>query len=380
MLQMYDKKVWVNRADLFRLMETSLIAMAGGGFFSILHLPLAWMLGPLTGVLLWQAASKRRLYWPRAFRNGGQLLLGYSMGLSFTAESARQIGGQLPSMFVSTMLMVSFGLVLGYFISRFTGINLPSGVMGTTPGGLSQMVLLSEEIKGAEPTIVTFMQTIRMLIVIFAVPSLVIHGIPHDARKPFLSTDQIAEPTLTALLTPNALLAAVLVILAALLAVRFKFPTPWIIGPLITSAIFTLVGWPTPHLPQSLIIVSQCCLGTYLGLGFKLNTLGNWRRLLPYAFASGILIVMFAFFIAYVLTLLYPINLVTAFLSIAPGGLPEMGVTAHMVNADVSMVAAYQLFRVFFILFLLPLALRWAFGKHNPSLSAIQKKMESNVR
>ena len=60
---------------------------------------------------------------------------------------------------------------------------------------------------------------------------------------------------------------------------------------------------------------------------------------------------------------MYPITMATAFLCIAPGGLPEMGVTAHTIQADVSMVAAYQLFRVFFILFIVPIFLRWIFGR-----------------
>jgi membrane AbrB-like protein len=75
------------------------------------------------------------------------------------------------------------------------------------------------------------------------------------------------------------------------------------------------------------------------------------------------MIVGFAFGLSYCLHTLYHIDMTTAFLCIAPGGLPEMGVTAHTVHADVSMVAAYQLFRVFFILFIVPIFLRKIFGK-----------------
>lgn len=91
------------------------------------------------------------------------------MGLSFTAQSASQITAQLPSMFFLSVLMIGFGLAVAFCMSQSIGINLPSSVTGTTPRDLSQMVLLSEETKGAEPTIVTFIQTIRMLTVIFMV-------------------------------------------------------------------------------------------------------------------------------------------------------------------------------------------------------------------
>ncbi|MFC3885730.1 AbrB family transcriptional regulator [Bacillus songklensis] len=191
---------------------------------------------------------------------------------------------------------------------------------------------------------------------------------------------QSAETFLPGLSIPSVLFVATLVLFVAVLAVKFKFPTPWIIGPLITSAVLTVTGYTVPHLPQPFVIAAQCSLGIYLGLGIKLNTLSNWRRLLPYSFAAGLAIVAFAFAISYGMSLIYPISLVTAFLSVAPGGLPEMGVTAHTVNADVSIVTAYQLFRVFFILFIVPLALRRVFGGEDQSFSQSSKRVGDNVR
>ncbi|MGM0873448.1 MAG: AbrB family transcriptional regulator [Bacillota bacterium] len=344
--------------------ETFICGISGGILFKLLNLPLAWMLGPLTAVLIWKLLSNRNLYLPVSFRNGGQMLLGYSMGLAFTIDSARQIVNQLPSMAIITVLMVSFGLTIAYFVSRFTGMNIPSAVMGTTPGGLSQMVVLSEDIKGAEPTIVTFMQTIRMLTVIFIVPTLAIHALSsNDTQNIIPSIEMIPQIVTGNIFQFIAVIAIVLYVTT--LAVRFKCPTPWIIGPLLSSAFLTIIGFDTPHLPPILTIIAQLCLGVYLGLGIKVNLLGNWRKLLSISFISGLLIVGFALVLAYGLHIVYPISLTTAFLCIAPGGLPEMGVTAKTVQADVSMVAAYQLFRVFFILFIVPIFLRRIFGRQD---------------
>ena len=344
-----------------QFIEALLCGIAGGLLFSLLKLPLSWMLGPLTAVLVWKLLSKRKLYWPASFRNGGQMLLGYSMGLAFTIESARQIVSQLPSMTIITVLMVIFGLAIAYFVSKMTGITIQSAVMGTTPGGLSQMVVLSEEIKGADPTIVTLMQTIRMLTVIFIVPTLSIHAFSGGgAQNSEPTVDVVTQIEYGSIFQVLTVLAIVLFVTAC--AVRFRFPTPWIIGPLLSSAILSVSGFETPQLPPILIILAQLCLGIYLGLGIKLNMLKNWRKLLPFAFISGLLIVGLALVLAYGLHRIYPITMTTAFLCIAPGGLPEMGVTAQTVQADVSMVAAYQLFRVFFILFIVPIFLRYLFG------------------
>lgn len=341
--------------------ETLLCGILGGLIFTLLKLPLSWMLGPLTAVIVWKLLSKRNLYWPASFKNGGQMLLGYSMGLSFTIASAKQIVDQLPSMAIITILMIVVGLAIAFFVSKLTGINIASAVMGTTPGGLSQMVLLSEEIKGADSTVVTFMQTIRMLTVIFIVPTLSIHAFSSGGTVASTPTvDVVTQTGYSSLFQIITVLIIVLLITAC--AVRFKFPTPWIIGPLLSSAILTVAGFGTFPLPHILIVFAQLCLGVYLGLGIKMDMLKNWKKLLPFSIVSGFLIVGFALILAYGLHIVYPISMTTAFLCIAPGGLPEMGVTAHTVQADVSMVAAYQLFRVFFILFIVPIFLRYVFG------------------
>ncbi|MFJ8065669.1 AbrB family transcriptional regulator [Psychrobacillus sp. NPDC096426] len=358
------KLINIRKQSQLPFVETLLCGLLGGFLFNLLNLPLSWMLGPLTAILIWKLLTKRDLYWPVSFRNGGQMLLGYSMGLSFTIASASQIVDQLPSMAIITILMVVFGLAIAFFVSKLTGINIPSAVMGTTPGGLSQMVVLSEEIKGADSTVVTFMQTIRMLTVIFIVPTLSIHAFSSGGTQPSKPTiDLVTQTEYGSFFQVITVLAIVLFITAC--AVRFKCPTPWIIGPLLSSAILTVSGFETPQLPPIFIVLAQLCLGVYLGLGININMLKNWKKLLPFSFISGLLIVGFALVLAYGLHMIYPITMTTAFLCIAPGGLPEMGVTAHTVQADVSMVAAYQLFRVFFILFIVPIFLRYLFGRQD---------------
>jgi hypothetical protein len=54
-----------------------------------------------------------------------------------------------------------------------------------------------------------------------------------------------------------------------------------------------------------------------------------------------------------------PAGLVTAFLSAAPGGMAEMGLTALILGGDVSVVAGYHMFRLLFILLVLPYFLRY---------------------
>ena len=53
----------------------------------------------------------------------------------------------------------------------------------------------------------------------------------------------------------------------------------------------------------------------------------------------------------------------TSLLSLAPGGMDQVGILAHEIQADLSMVTGYQLFRLFFIYFVVPPVLRYLFTK-----------------
>jgi len=347
---------------LLRLIETLLISLTGGLFFRLLHLPLPWLLGPLTAIMIWNLAARRNLFWPVELRNSGLVILGYMLGSSFTIETSLQIIKQLPAMMFATSSTILFSLIIGYLTYRRTGISLSTGIIGSVPGGLTQMVVLSEEIADTDLTVVTFMQTIRLLATVFIVPFLVIHGLAGNSQQAAVTTN-IPAIYNSVIHTPgNALLFTGMVLIAAWAAVRINLPTPFLLGPLIGSAALVLTGFQAPNTPSFLVFISQLCIGTYLGLSIKPSSLENWKKLLPYAFLGSIAVVFFSLGVGFLLTRLHSLDLISAFLGTSPGGMGEMGLTAVLVSANVSMVAAYQMFRLVFILFAIPLLLKWRFG------------------
>ena len=185
---------------LLPIFETLLLSGTGGMLFRLLNLPLPWLLGSLTAVLLWSLAAKRNLFWPVELRNCGLVILGYMLGSSFTIATGLEIFKQLPAMFLATSSIILFSLLVGTVISRRTGLYPATGFLGSVPGGLTQMVVLSEEIAGSDLTVVTFMQTIRLLATVFIVPFIVIHGLAGDtpeagaASVPAVSDSLIQTP------------------------------------------------------------------------------------------------------------------------------------------------------------------------------------------
>lgn len=346
------------------MLQTSLFTIAvsliGGYIFFRAGIPLPWMLGPIVFVNIMRSGFKCTVYWPVSARNAGLVVLGYMMGSSFTYEACRQIGSQLPAMLFSTISMIIFSLGLAWFTSRHTGISLPSSILGSTPGGLTQMVVLSEEVENCDNTVVTFLQTIRLLSVVFIVPFIAVHGLAgvggHTASSMPVSYS----------VNGDGLILAVMLAVAALgafAAQRFHFPTPFLLGPILTIAALVLSGFATPHVPSLLTIAAQLSVGTYMGFTTQPGNLDGWKKILPFAIADGIAIVLFSLLIGFLLDKWFRTGLITAFLSTAPGGMTEMGITAINVGADISTVTAYQIFRLLFILFILPPALKFGLDR-----------------
>jgi membrane AbrB-like protein len=316
-----------------------LLACIAGSIFYYLHIPLPWMLGPLVTALLWKRLQKKSINWPTPIRNSGLIILGYAMGSPFTVQILGQIRGQLTGIMLSTLGVMIISLLVGWFTSNRTGVGLINGLIGSVPGGLSQMAIICEEIEGADIAVVTLMQITRLLTVVLFVPLVSIYGLGHHANS--------VIPIVTSMNLDGTLLLFTLVTIAsAILAQLVKFPTPYLMGPVFGTIGLILFGYTPPHLSQLVIAFAQITVGIRIGADMQFSGLRNWKSIVAYSFAGVITVIVSSLGIDYLLTKAYPISFLTAFISTAPGGMAEMGITAIAVHADVSLVVAYQLFRL----------------------------------
>lgn len=326
-----------------------------------MHTPLPWTLGPLAAIILWNIKGTSRIYWPAAIRNAALVVLGYTMGSPFTPEAGRQIVEQLPSMMLATFFTILVSMLFGYITYRQTNISLESSLIGSIPGGLSQMVVLAEEVSNADIGVVTFMQTVRLLSVVFVVPFLVLHGLAGATHEAVNGSNQftgLSEHSQT------IILFLLVNVVGAFAAHKTKLPTPFMLGPVLCTAGMVLSGIPAPKLPMELINAAQLCVGAYMGISIKKESLNRCTAIFPYVLLGALGVLVCSLFIGWLLAFLHPIALITGFLSTSPGGMNEMGLTAMMVHADISMVIAYQIFRLLFILLFIPPILRWLLSRN----------------
>ncbi len=294
------------------------------------------------------------------------VLLGYLIGTSFTKETLVEMGDHVPSMIAVTVLTIMFSLLMGAVFSKLTGLDLPSCMIGSVPGGLSQIMALLDEIKGLNPTIITFLQTMRVMVIVIAVPIVTVYLVGGDpgamasaAGDSGSGAGWLRLPVYTYVLYP------LLMVAGAWLFGRLRVPAALLLGPMVLTIVLNVTGLPAPALPVSFIDLAQLFIGVHIGLQMKPRELPNWKKIMVYTFVTIVVLVLFGFGLGYGLAALYKLTYSTAFLSTAPGGMVEMGLTAAAVGGNVSVVTSYQLFRLLVIMLFVPFFFKWLAGRYN---------------
>ncbi|MGE7907232.1 AbrB family transcriptional regulator [Peribacillus sp. NPDC094092] len=353
------KKWELNKASKTIQFSVAIVtAFIGGGLFSLMRLPIPWLLGPMAALLIASRFKNIKLIWPVSIRNTGLIIVGYSIGISFTKSSLSDMISHLPSMLILTALIVLVCVCSAFVLSKCSGIDYPTSLTSSIPGGLSQIVVFAEEMKEIDITTVTFFHVTRVIMVVFLVPLLI--SSPIFATKNTHDYSGIIKSAIPEWndLFPLIFLFALICFLAARIGKIIKLPAPYFLGPVIVSAAIGLFGLQGPSLPPSLLDISQFMVGGYIGLLLKPEQLDNKRKTILLALMNGLILIGATMFFSFLLTQYYDLAAITGFLSLAPGGMDQMGIVAQEVNADVSTVTSYQLFRMAFIYISVPPLLR----------------------
>ncbi|MFD1361288.1 AbrB family transcriptional regulator [Lentibacillus salinarum] len=340
-------------------METLLVALVGVAIFSAISIPLPWLIGSLVAVAVWHITTQRALFWPFTFRKMAMVLLGYLIGTSFTKDTLIEMGNHIPSMIAVTLLTVAFSLLLGWLFSRLTGLDLSSCMIGSVPGGLSQIMMLLDEIKGLNQTVIMFLQSMRVMVIVIAVPIATVYLFGGDAGAAITGMGTSGSVGWADMPWYAYPLYPLLMVAGAWLFARLRVPTALLLGPMVLTIGMTIAGLPTPELPVGFIDLAQIFIGVHIGLQMQPRDLPDWKKIMAYTVLTVVVLVLSGFGLGFGLAFIYDLPYTTALLSTAPGGMVEMGLTAVAVGGDVSVVTSYQLFRLLLIMMFVPFFFKW---------------------
>jgi uncharacterized protein len=318
-------------------------ALTGGAICYVLSVPLAWMIGAMTGtaMLAWFRPVAVN---PRA-RPAALIVLGLAFGQTFSGPVLGALLQALPVILIAGLLSIAAGVAAVPIFTRLAGVDPRTGYFAAVPGGVIVMVVLAQRV-GAPLAPITLAQTIRVVIVVLAIPPLLTAFAPVGDSAAFLAPRLALD---------WAGLAAMLGVgfLAAMALRRTGIANPWMIGPCllaITAAAFDVLP---SSVPTVLVDAAQVAMGATLGQRLTREFLLSSRRLLYASIISALVLCVICLALGAALGWASGLPVGAVMLGMAPGGMPEMGITAKSLELAVPLVLGFHLARTLMCNFLI---------------------------
>ncbi|WP_066193343.1 MULTISPECIES: AbrB family transcriptional regulator [Gracilibacillus] len=332
------------------------VGLLGTGLFYILHIPLPWILGPLIAIFTLNSFIKPSLHQSKSLLQWSFLITGAQIGTNFTEDTLAQVLPYFIPFLLMTVILVFICIKSGEWMAQYAEIDRTTGILGSVPGGLSVMLEISDSVK-ANTGMVAIFHTIRLMSVLMLVPMLVMFLFTPEQSGGISSEEVIPLNGWT--------IALFIALFGLAYLVRFKMPAPFVLIPMFIIAILRIISIPVSDVPIEIYHVAQLSIGIHLGLSISFSdfkTIGRYSFLF-FLFSTALIAISALF--GYLLSLWSSLTFATAMLSLAPGGLVEMAITAHEVNADPAIVGSLQLIRMLFISLILPFVLKKVFTQHS---------------
>ena len=331
-------------------LETLVVGVAGVLAFSLLNLPLPFLFGPMLFCLI-AALFKRPLQGFGQVSVAARTILGVAVGASITPEVISRIPDMIGSVVFIPLYIVVIALVGVPFFYRICRFDKVTAYYAAMPGGLQDMVIFGTE-AGGDGRALSLIHATRVLIIVTLAPLILTFGFGASLDAP------IGEPAVS--LPVNEL---VLMAVAALVGwkggEKLKLFGASILGPMLVTAMLSLLGFIHARPPAEAILTAQFLIGVGIGVGYVGVTLLELRRIV----LAGISFVFILALLALIVTEIVVVSGLAAplegFLAFAPGGQAEMTVLSIVASADLGFVIVHHLTRIFLVISLAPLAIRF---------------------
>lgn len=323
------------------MLKVLVLSLIGGYMFSLLHIPIPWMLGPIVVVMLSQFFYKGPLKWSGKMRDLGIVLVGTVIGIQFNIDLFGMMDSILIYMIILNVILIGGSIGIAYLTSIWAKIPMQAAVLGAIPGGLGQIIVFAEEEKVKEIGVISYFQVIRLLLIVVFVP--------------FIVAGQVMskQPT-EAKLTISLVLLIALAWVCSYFMERIHLPVAFFITPIILLITLQLTApIAMPPVPGIVMGIAQLLIGAHIGLMLKPDMIRLPVRVLVGGIFSAFALIALTFGSSFLMSFALGTTFATSFLSTAPGGLDQMVLLAEAVNAEVSLVSMFQTFRLLFIFILI---------------------------
>lgn len=132
--------------------------------------PNGWIIGPLLAITVLTGCGVELSALPRWAVNGAQLLIGCALGSRFNAGFFHSAPRFLASVSVTVLLAIALAAGFACVLAGVSGINLPTMILATAPGGVAEMSLTAKGLHFGVPVVTAFHVSRMAILVLGAGP------------------------------------------------------------------------------------------------------------------------------------------------------------------------------------------------------------------
>jgi membrane AbrB-like protein len=329
---------WVQRS--LRLAATLLSACAGGSIASYIHMPLPWILGTMTGVACMSLTAGVHRQ-PVLARKSAQIYIGATIGLYFTPAVLALLSGLALWMVIGALIGIVMSALSARLLQRLAQVDGPTAIYAVALGASAEMSVQAQR-AGADGAVVASAHAVRIMLVT-STASWIAWASGADPVIP-----QAGIGVLSLWVSAALLLAAAT---SGWIFQKLHTPNAWVLGALLIGAICANHDM-TGRLPDLGLIAAQLVIGWGLGQNITREFFTRAPRTLASVAVVTLIILGVCLFSAVFIAKGADIKVITAFLSMAPGGMTEMGIISKAFGLGAPVVTAFHLTRILTTIFL----------------------------
>ncbi len=347
--------VWL--ANFFFLF---LIGVPGWLIFRAFRVPAAIMVGAMVSAAFFAVKGWMVPVPPTGSSLIFQVILGMFIGIRFTAQAGRELKNSIGVALLAGIWWISFPLGLGWLVSRWFALDLPTSILGTVPGGIAEMSLLALTLN-ADSALVALMQFFRLSSVLIAMP--VISGriskskgkgeIQTPAAKVCLPEELLDGPW-RGLQARGVFFAIALASAGGVLFYMLGVPVGAFVGSMAFTAAATGFGLPVCAPPLVLRHIGQLGLGALIGLNATPETVSTLAEMFLTILGTTAAMLGWGIILAFIVQRVTRWNLMTCLLATCPGGITQLASISEDLGADPLKVSLLHMVRLFTIFVVLP--------------------------
>ncbi len=298
----------------------------------------------------------------------GQVLLGVFVAAYFEWKEGESFVKYIFPVLFTLVGIFSLSMFSGFALTWLTGLDLPTSLIASSAGGLTEMIALGLSLH-ANVLVISVIQLARMVALLVVIPifmkmvykdrvpvaeNMLASAMPQDEDSAPEAAKVLHKPAKRKAQALDFFLIAFAVPCMVFVTMWLEAPAPFMVGSLFASFMVLTVRKCKLEVPQGFMVFAQACIGFAAARSIDMELLRMAGSLLLPLLVVTVVVIGGSLLLGLIMSKLTKWDALSCQLACAPGGLSQMILTAQELGADLGLVFVTQSIRLVSIIAIWP--------------------------